>query len=68
MASKESQELPNDGYIYPMACGDCLKLWVDNDPPEDQEEKIVMFGNKVPVRRCPRCTHECGADWPGAKH
>jgi hypothetical protein len=63
-----SKKLPNDGYIYPVVCTSCLKLWVDNELSNGEEEQIEMFGHSVPCRRCPRCTHECGGDWPGAKH
>jgi hypothetical protein len=49
-----SDELPNEGYIYPMICGECLKLWVDDEPKMMGEEVITLWVN-VPVRSCPRC-------------
>lgn len=67
MASNEPPKpLPNGGYIYPMVCGSCLKLWVDNQTMQ-VEETITLFDREVPVKRCPRCIHESGADWPGSK-
>jgi hypothetical protein len=70
MTRKEASEdspsgLPNEGYIHPMVCGSCLKLWVAKAEPREDEEMMELFGQKVPVRSCTRCIHESGLDyWP----
>lgn len=63
--SKKTPKLPNNGYVYPMACGSCLKLWVDDKEGSEGDERVFLFGHLVFVRDCPRCIFEADVGVPG---
>jgi len=58
MAKTARKPVANQGYIYPMTCDTCLKIWLDNRMKDPEEEWVVIFSRSVAVRTCPRCIAE----------
>lgn len=52
------KDLPNQGYIYPMVCGSCLKAWFDNKHAQLEEEVVELIYDDFAVRKCPRCIRD----------